>query len=488
MLNVISELSRVFETRSNPYLEGMHAPVTREIDATELEVIGEVPKDLTGLYLRNGPSQRWNPEGVHHWFDGDGMMHGVEVRDGKVTYRNRWVQTEGLLKENEAQQPLWPGLIDRPDPSRPGWGSNGGLKDSSNTDVVLFNGKLLSMFYQCGEAYQLDPRSLETTGRIDLKGMGARTLSAHSMVDEHTGELIFFDYGTTAPYMTYGVLAPSGELKHFTPIDLPGPRLPHTLAITENYTILMDLPLFWNEGLLQKGIQKVEFYPELPSRFGVIPRYGDGSAIRWFECDPTYIYHMVNAWEEGDEIILDACKTHTPEPHKPLPGPYGNLLAWLKLDPTYVRYRFNLKTGQAKEEAIHDIFTEFPVVNSRYYGRKSRYSYHVGFSDDAPTTLFDSIVKYDTEQGRVEKIEYGPGRYGSEPAFAPRDNFQGEDDGYVVTLVNDLQEQRGEFHIYDAQDIEQGPLARVILPQPVSSGFHACWAPGDILNKTMAGW
>ncbi|WP_281647802.1 carotenoid oxygenase family protein [Parendozoicomonas sp. Alg238-R29] len=487
MLNVLSELSRVLDTRGNPYLENTHAPISREIVANELEVIGEIPKDLTGVYLRNGPNQRWQPQGVYHWFDGDGMMHGVEVRDGQATYRNRWVQTDGLKREAEAEKAIWPGLIDRPDRNLQGWGSNGGLKDSSNTDVVLFNGKLLSMFYQCGEAYQLDPKTLETTGKIDLKGMGARSLSAHSMVDEHTGELIFFDYGTTAPYMTYGVLAPTGELKHFTAIDLPGPRLPHTLSITENYTVLMDLPLFWNPELLKKDIQKVEFYPELPSRFGVIPRYGDGSAIRWFECDPTYIYHMINAWEEGDEIVMDACKTHTPEPTSSLPGPYGNLLAWLKIDPTYVRYRFNLKTGQAKEEPMHDIFTEFPVINSRYYGRKSRFSYHVGFAD-APTTMFDSIVKYDIEQGTIQRTKFGDDCFGSEPAFAPRDNSQGEDDGYVVTLVNDLQEQRGEFQIYDAKDVDKGPLARIILPQQVPSGFHGCWAPGDILSETMEGW
>ena len=481
MLNVLRELSQVPDSCGNPYLEGAHAPVSREITATDLEVIGEIPGDLTGIYLRNGPNQRWQPRGVYHWFDGDGMMHGVEVRDGKASYTNRWVQTECFHREDVAQKSIWPGLIDRPDRTLTGWGSNGGLKDTSNTDVVLFNDKLLSMFYQCGEAYQLDPHTLETTGKIDLKGMGARTLSSHSMVDEHTGELIFFDYGTTVPYMTYGVLNPSGKLRHFTAIDLPGPRLPHSLAITENYTILMDLPLFWNQKLLEKDIQKVEFYPELPSRFGVIPRYGDGKSIRWFECDPTYIYHIVNAWEEGDEIILDACKTHTPEPKKPLPGPYGNLLAWLKIDPAYIRYRFNLITGQALEEIMHDIATEFPVINSRYYGRKSRYSYHVGFAD-AETLLFDSLVKYDIEQGTTEQIPFGDNRYGSEPAFAPRDNAHSEDDGYLVTMVNDMQEKLGEFIIYDARDIARGTLARVLLPQSVPTGFHSCWAPGDALS------
>ena len=201
------------DSLGNPYLEGVWAPVHAEVVAKDLEVIGEVPKDLNGVYLRNGPNPKYQPRGRYHVFDGDGMLHGVEFRNGQVSYRNRWVSTQGLSMEDSRGQAIWPGLIDRPDRDlEVAWGSDGFLKDNSNTDVVIHNGKALSTFYQCGDGYLQDPRTLEPAGKLDLAGMNVRSLSAHSMVDEHTGELLWFDYSTQPPYMSYGVISPTGEI------------------------------------------------------------------------------------------------------------------------------------------------------------------------------------------------------------------------------------------------------------------------------------
>ncbi|WP_354695203.1 carotenoid oxygenase family protein [Elongatibacter sediminis] len=470
------------ETRGNPYLEGPHAPVDREIDAFDLEVIGDLPEDLEGLYLRNGPNPKFSPKGVHHWFDGDGMLHGIEVSNGRVNYRNRWVRTRGFLAENDAGQTLWPGLIDRPDRSlEQAWGADRFLKDCANTDVVFHNGKAVATFYQCGEPYLLDPVTLETLGRIDLPASGARFMSAHNMVDEHSGEMMFFDYATAEPYMTYGVIDAAGSLTHFTPIELPGPRLPHSLAITENHTILMDLPLFWDPELLRQDAHKVTFHPDMPSRFGVIPRHGSGDAIRWFEAEPTYIYHVINAWEDGPWVIMDGCRLGHPEPSREVrrqyAGPYANLLAWMRLDATYHRWRFNLETGECREEALSDLISEFPMINARFLGRRSRYSYHVSFAPE-DTVLFDGLVRYDSETGRIQQHKYPRGHYGSEAPFAPRSGATEEDDGYVVSFVSVPHENRAEFQVFDARYLTRGPLCRAQIPQHIPSGFHACWVPG----------
>jgi len=216
-MKIISENRTSIDSLANPYLEGMHTPVRREIDAPELEIIGDVPTDLNGIYLRNGPNPRRQPLGVHHWFDGDGMLHGVQIRDGKISYRNRWVRTRGYKAENQSGKAIWPGVIDRPNRSlEQAWGSDRWLKDTSNTDVVFHNGQAVTTFYQCGDAYLLDPRTLETRGSIDLQANGARLMSAHNMVDEESGEMMFFDYATIEPYMTYGVLDAGGRLSHFT--------------------------------------------------------------------------------------------------------------------------------------------------------------------------------------------------------------------------------------------------------------------------------
>lgn len=484
-MRVIAETATVVDARGNPYLLGMHEPLTREIDIPELDVIGDLPSDLRGIYLRNGPNPRQNPLGVHHWFDGDGMLHGARIGNGKIGYCNRWVRTKGLQAETDAGHAIWPGLIDPPNRALgTAWGADRWLKDTANTDVVFHNGKAVASFYQCGDPYLLDPVTLETLGTIDLAAGGGRSMSAHNMVDETSGELMFFDYATVEPYMTYGVLDAAGRLAHLTPIELPGPRLPHTLAITEHYTILMDLPLFWDPELLKRDAHKVCFFPELPSRFGVIPRHGSGEEVRWFEADPTYIYHIVNAWEEGDEIVLDGCSMGHPEPtsddRRRFPGPYASLVAWMRLDATYHRWRFNLATGECREEALSDLISEFPMVNGRYYGRRSRYSYHATFAD-AETVLFDGLVKHDSVTGTTQTYAYGEGRYGSEAPFAPADGGSAEDDGYVITFVTDVRENRAELLIFDARDIAVGPICRALIPQRIPSGFHSCWAPGEHL-------
>lgn len=471
----------------NPYLEGAWESVFDEITATDLKCIGEIPSDLNGVYLRNGPNPKYQPRGRYHVFDGDGMIHAAEFRNGQVTYRNRFVRTKGLAMEDQARQAIWPGLIERPDRSLvQAWGSDQWLKDNSNTDVVLFNGRALSTFYQCGEGYVLNPITLDTESTLDFASLGVRSMSAHSMVDENTGELLFFDYSTQRPFMTYGVLSPDGKLKHFTPVELPGPRLPHTLAFTENYTILMDLPLFWDPELMQRDIHKVTFYPELPSRFGILKRYGDGNTIRWFEAEPTYIYHICNAWEEDGEIVLDGCRMGTPEPPavpagKP-DGDYSRLLAWGNLDARLHRWRFNLRTGETHESYRDDRYTEFPMVNGGFAGRKSRYSYNVLIDQNNTTLRMEGLVKYDLENGTATEHRFGPQQYGSESPFAPRDGSQSEDDGYVVTFVTDAAEQSSELQIFDAQHLSEGPVGRVKLPGRVPPGFHSCWAPESYLR------
>jgi carotenoid cleavage dioxygenase len=374
-------------------------------------------------------------------------------------------------------------LIDRPDRSLDvAWGSDHWLKDNSNTDVVLFNGRALTTFYQCGDGYVVDPMTLVTVGTLDLEAMGIRSLSAHSMVDEHTGELLFFDYATEVPYMTYGVLDAGGALKHHVPIDLPGPRLPHTLAFTQRYTILMDLPLFWDPELMKRDAHKVAFFPDLPSRFGIMPRYGDSASVRWFEAEPTYIYHICNAWEEGDDIVLDACRMRTPEPPPVTPGAdISRMLAWGKLDASLYRYRFNLTTGETREEWRDDLFTEFPMINGRFAGRKSRYAYNMIMDDQSIVLRFDGLAKYDLDTGMAETWRFPAGCFASESPFAPRVGATAEDDGYVVTFVTDSATEASEIQVFDARNIGSGPVGRVKLPTRVPPGFHSCWAPaGDI--------
>jgi carotenoid cleavage dioxygenase-like enzyme len=471
--------STAWEVAGNPYLAGVYEPVLDELAADGLEVIGEIPDDLNGVYVRNGPNPRYAPPGRYHWFDGDGMVHAVHFRDGRASYRNRWVRTRAFSEESSASDALFSGVMENPT-ANPPLGLRLPLKDSANTDLVVFRQRLLALWYLAGEPYAVDPVTLETLGVEDFEGSRTCLVSAHAKVDEQTGELLFFDYGPVPPYMRYGVVGPDGAVSHLVDIDLPGPRLPHDMAATEHYSILMDLPLVNDPVAARQGRHKIVFQQDQPARFGVIPRHGRGDEIRWFEADPCYVYHSVNAWEDGDHIVLDVCRVTKPAPRGDAVGPLARMLSYLRLDAHMYRYRFNLRTGAITEGALDDDNTEFPTINNSVLGRRSRFAYTMRISPE-PTLLFDGIVKYDTDTGATDRHWFGPGRWGSEAPFAPRPSSAAEDDGYLVSFVHDENSGRSEVEILDAADLAAGPVGRVLLPGRVPIGFHATWVRGDQL-------
>lgn len=471
----------------HPYMSGAWTPVFDEWDADDLKVIGDIPKDIDGVYLRNTENPAFGSIGLYHPFDGDGMIHAMSFREGKASYHNRFVRTKALMAEIEAGEPLWAGIADDPRLSkRPGWGAHGGLKDPSSTDVVVHAGRALSTFYQCGDGYRLDPHTLEqfgTEGWVPFDG-----ISAHPKVDEKTGELLFFNYSTHAPYMHYGVVGADNRLMHYIPVELPGPRLPHDMAFTKNYSILADLPLFWDPDILAKGRHAARFFPDLPTRFAVIPRFGSPEQIRWFEAEPTYVLHWMNAWEEGDEIVLDGYFQENPQPAA-LPTESGDprlgqLMAYVdehSFKPRLHRWRFNLVTGATREERLDDRTLEFGSFNQSLSGEKSRYLYST-FTKPG-WFLFEGVVKHDMETGTSRTLHFGEGRFGSESPFAPRMNARSEDDGYLVSFITDMVENRSECVLIDARDIEAGPVCRIVLPHRIPSGTHATWASGEFIRE-----
>ena len=467
----------MFDPTRSPYLQGSYAPIPSEVDGECELVAGEVPKDLDGLLVRNGPNPKHEPRGRYHWFDGDGMLHALRIQGGRVTYRNRWVRTSGLSRDDAAGHALWSGIMEpvRDNPAGIPY------KDTANTDVVFHAGALKALWYLCGPPYKVDPRTLETLGKDDFAGTFKGKVSAHSKVDPETGELLFFDYGPIAPYMHFGVADREGRVVNHMPIELPGPLLPHDLAFTERFAILMDFPIVFDQEQLAKGRWRTSFDRSLPSRFAIAPRRGLPTEVRWFEAEPCYMYHSVNAWEEGDTIVMVGSRVAEPfQPTRPEEGPWAVMMATLRIQAALHEWRFDLRTGKTTERALDDRNTEFPTMDRRRLGRRSRYAYNVIIGSE-PTVYFDGLVKYDTDTGRSERLVFGPGRRGSESPFAPRVGSSAEDDGYVLSLVHDEREDRSELWILDARDLARGPVARLRTPQRVPLGFHALWVPGSDL-------
>ncbi len=465
----------------HPYRTGAWLPNLVEYDADELEVVeGRVPDDLAGSYLRNTENPLLPAIGRYHPFDGDGMLHAIRFDRGRTSYRNRMIKTAGLVEELAAGAPLWAGIIESPAKSmRDGWGARGKMKDASSTDVVVHAGRALTSFYQCGELYTHDPTSLEQGGALPwTAGFGGFGVSAHPKLDETTGELLVFGYGTQAPYYSFGVVDPTGTVIHQQAVPLPGPRLPHDMAFTEHYAIVGDFPLFWDPELLAKGSHRPRWYPQLGTRFGVVPR--TGGDIRWFEAAPTYVLHFINAYEDGNTIVVDGYFQTDPMPKPdPADGPWAGLKKLVDVAAVGARphrWRLDLATGRCSEERLFDEVSEFPSINGRFGGRRHRFAYSM--TAKPGWFLFDGMCRFDLDSGEVQRFRWPDGVYGSEGPMAPRSGARAEDDGYIVSFVTDTNRDLSECHVFDARHIDAGPIAKVRLPERISSGTHACWSPG----------
>jgi carotenoid cleavage dioxygenase-like enzyme len=466
----------------HPYRTGAWRPTFVEYDADELDVVeGAIPEALAGVYLRNTENPVLPSIGRYHPFDGDGMVHAIRFAGGRASYRNRFVRTAGLAAELEAGEPLWAGIIEAPAKSkRAGWGARGKMKDASSTDIVVHAGRALTTFYQCGDAYAMDPTTLAQHGPASWVPEGG--VSAHPKLDPATGELLFFNYTTTAPYMQYGVLDAAGTLVHQQPVPLPGPRLPHDMAFTEHHAILNDLPLFWDPELLAQGTYRPRWRPDLPSRFAVVPRRG--GELRWFEAAPTYVLHWINAYEDGDAVVLDgyfqADPLSRPDPADGVHGPMKRMVDLHAMGARPHRWRFDLRTGACREERLFEAISEFPSIHYARPGRRHRYVW----SMTAPRGwfLFDGLVRYDLETGAEQRWQFPDGVYASESPMAPRPGATAEDDGWVVTFTMDAARDRSECQVFDAARISDGPVARIALPARIASGTHACWAPESALT------
>ena len=457
-------------TATNPYLLGNFAPVSNEIQAENMKVIGKIPTELEGMFVRNGPNPQFSPIGQYHWFDGDGMLHGVRLENGEATYHNRYIRTFGFEREKEAGKAIWSGLLEPPQMDNP----YGPGKNTANTALVWHRGKFLAV-WEGGEPHQIQLPSLETLGPVNFDDKLTSAFTAHPKVDPVTGEMLFFGYSLMQqPFLQYGIVSSEGELVKLIPIELPVGVMMHDFAITEHYTIFLDFPFTFLPERMAQGQPIFLFEEETPSRFGILPRHGEPSDIRWFESPSCYGFHTLNAYESGDEVILIACRMESTNAlgiTKENSNSAGNM-------PYLYEWRFNLQTGAVQEGALGEIACEFPRINERYLGRKNRYGY-AGKLKLGEMSLFDGLLKYDLETGKTEIHSFEPNCYGGEAVFVPHPQANSEDYGWLLNFVYNEDSDSSEVIILDAQNFTQNAIARIILPQRVPYGFHGAWVDAE---------
>jgi carotenoid cleavage dioxygenase len=434
------------------HLEGNFGPVPDELTCFDLPVTGQVPRELVGLYVRNGPNPRSGSS--PHWFFGDGMLHGVRLEDGRAAwYRNRWVRTSKLERDADAMDPST--IMDR-------------TASAANTHVVEHAGRLFAL--EEGHFPYEVTRELETLGCEDFGGKLTTAFTAHPKLCPETGELHFFGYGPFPPFLVYHVLDARGRLVHSAEITVPGPTMMHDFMITRDHAIFMDLPVVFDLAKVAAGEVPLRWDEGYGARIGILPRLGTDAQVRWFEVDPCYVFHPMNAYADGARVVCDVGR------HAYMWRESMNDFA-----PSFLhRWTFDLASGKVSEEPLDDVSHAFPRVDDRAVGLRNRYGWAVaprpgseeGFS--GPGVL----VKYDLARGTRETHDFGPDAMPSEFVFAEAGSSAGEDEGYALGFVYDRARDASDLVILDAGDVQAEPVAVVHLPRRVPHGFHGSWIRG----------
>lgn len=446
-------------TTASKYLSGPYAPLREEVTATELRVRGTLPSELNGRYLRNGPNPVDAPDpATYHWFTGDGMVHGISLRDGRAEwYRARSVRS---TKVSEALG----------EPPAPGERHAG--MDTANTNVIGLAGRTFALVEAGARPVELS-RELETIAHCDLDGTLPHGYTAHPKVDPATGDLHAIAYHWALPHLEYVVVGPDARVRSVEPVEVPGGPMVHDCSITERWMVVYDLPVVFDLESVAAGARFPYAWSDAyGARVGLIPLHGRGADVRWFEVEPCYVFHPLNAFDDGDRVVLDVVR-HERVFDRARLGPDDSV-------PTLWRWTIDTATGRVHEQQLSDLGLEFPRVDERRVGRAHRYGYFSGVSDDGPlsTVLSGALLRQDVQRGDVEVFDLGPGRTSGEWVMVPRHAGAAEDDGWLMSLVHDRATDRSELVVLDASAPGEGPVAAVELPNRVPLGFHGNWV-GD---------
>ncbi len=439
------------------HLRGNGRPVMEERTISKLEVEGAIPGELNGRYVRNGANPATGTSA--HPFFGDGMVHGIRLRDGRAEwYSNRYVRTPFIT--NPQLDILDPSVAMDPTASK------------ANTHVIGHAGRILAL--EEGHLPYLLDGELGTVGPMDFGGALTGSFTAHPKVCPITGELLAFGYSAFEPYLRYLRVSADGRLVQTESITVGGPTMMHDFNVTRNHVIFMDLPAVFDLQIAMAGGMPIRWDEAYPARLGVMPRDGTDAEVRWYDIDPCYVFHPMNAYEDGDRIVLDVAR-------------FSHIWRDSAMDfpsPALWRWTIDTGSGRVQEQQVDDRAAEFPRVADSVVGLKHRYGYMMamsGLSEGEPKNVRGAVLKYDRQTGARSEISFGSGCTPGEPVFVPAAGGRNEDDGYLMTFVHDAASDTSRFVVMDAATMDDTPIASIELPR-IPSGFHGSWIPSAVAD------
>lgn len=458
------------------FLRGNFAPLRVECDAPDLVVEGELPRDLNGTLLRNGPNPMYPPRDHYHMFSGDGMVHAFRFEDGRVSYRNRWVRTAKLEAEMAAGEALF-GTFGNPATSDPA--VRGKPYNVANTNVLWHGGRLLAL-EEFSPPFELAADTLASLGPCDYDGRLSGPMTAHPKIDPVSGELHGFGYGIDGPgsrAMAYYVVDAAGQLAREVRFEAPYAAMVHDFAITAAHVLFPIFPLTVDPARAAAGGPILAWEPRLPAWIGVLPRGGDSDEVTWIEGEACCVFHPLNAFDTADTIVLDMLRY---DAGPGFPHADGTPPDPAEAEARLERWRLPLdgRAGTWDCERLDDQASEYPRLDERYASLPHRYGYFASTPHEhGRAAVFDEIVRFDFERSRKDTWRLPAGDFVSEPIFVPRDAAAPEGTGYLLAVVYRGQERRSDVVVLDAGNVDAGPLARAALETRVPFGFHGNWMP-----------
>lgn len=451
----------------NIFLQGNYAPIHDELDISDLSVKGELPKNLSGIYMRNGPNPEFEPISYLYPFDGDGMLHALYFTEGKVRYKNKYVETKELQAERAAGHALYGG-IQFPFPPDPKWAgeTDSTIKMGAFIHIIQHAGHYLAM-HEASPAYEMT-QELDTKGHWQPDNSnGPFSMNAHARLDPRTGELYTISYDIKPPYLTLSVIDKNGALMDSINIDKPYATMIHDFVLTKNYVVIFDCPLLIGVEAMRLRGKFFAWQQDFPVRIGLLHRRK--KTIQWHETDTFFVFHFANAYEKNDNIIVDYIR------HQQLD--IGNDLVSESCEPAVLhRIAINITSGKVTDQRLSDYSVEFPKINEYFNSNANNYCYMPANSNIGSNKPFNALLKYSSDNGSIALHDFGEHAEVGEAVFIPDVHIgDAEDAGYVGLYVYHTINKNSEFVLLDAQDITKDPIASVQLPRRVPHGLHGSW-------------
>ncbi|KAH1489560.1 hypothetical protein LV164_008657 [Aspergillus fumigatus] len=494
----MSEMRTHFPDR--PQFSGFMKPCRVEGDISQLEVYGEIPKEIDGVFYRVMPDPQLPPFIENDpWFNGDGNVTAFRIQDGRASFRQRYVRTEKFMRERKAQRALLGKYRNKFTDA-----VEFRVRSTANTNVVFFNGQLLAL-KEDSPPYAMHPITLETKGLYDFEGqLPALTFTAHPKFDPVTGEMVCFGYearGDGTPDVCYYRVSPTGQFKEVVWLVAPVVAMIHDFAVTDNWVVFPIIPQVCDIERMKQGGEHWQWSPETPLYLGVIPRRGaKGEDVKWFQYKNSFPGHTANAYEDKEGHLVIDLGLSEKNVFFWWPDAQGNAPEPSSIHSQLVRFMLNPHAEDLalpEPKILHQGNSEFYRIDDRFATHSYRHCYFdlmdpqlgTDFERIRPNLgggypLYNSLAHFDNTTGQTEVYFPGNTHLVQEPVFIPRKDSTTEGDGWVLALVNNYATMASELHLLDTRDFTHAQ-AKILLPIRLRHGLHGSWVDGrDIGSQT----